>query len=314
MNLRINHNVHTRMMNAKEISAIIAGSESSETTRSVISGYAMQPMINIALRAVRSHLEHLMTVIDRENLSFSDPANLKRVLSRIESSFYEQLSRGLQRAYPTHHIAKRGDLSAPAKGFSWHIMPLHNPISLVKRQPDWGFSVLCKKDGHAEHALILMPALNEEYTASRGHGAELNGRRMRVSPLADESLAVASTNLLKGLAEVEDPDRRQGLVELYARLDSGVFTLESHRSLAIALAHVAAGKTDLLISKAPTAHEMAAGLLIAKEAGALSSEFNGNPVSDRSPVMLVANPKLAKRVLPWFKGKQTLFVKDTTAG
>ncbi|RMF17690.1 MAG: inositol monophosphatase [Gammaproteobacteria bacterium] len=267
----------------------------------------MQPMINIALRAVRSNLEHLLSILEREKLSLTDPDNVKRMLSRVESSFYETLARGLERAYPKHHIAKRGDLSGPAKGFSWHVMPLHNRLNLIKGLPDWGFSVVCKKDGQTEHALILMPALGLEYTASRGHGAELNGRRIRVANLADESLAVGSSNLISGLGKADDETPVQEILDLHLQLEKRVFALNQHRSLAIALAHLAAGKTDVVISKQPDPQELAAGLLIAKEAGALSSDFNGGPVTERSPAIMVASAKLTKRLLPVFKGKQSLF-------
>lgn len=267
----------------------------------------MQPMINIALRAVRSNLEHLLSVLERERLSLTDPDNIKRIISRVESSFHETLSRGLERAYPKHHIAKRGDLSAPAKGFSWHVMPLHNRLSLIKGQPDWGFSVVCKKDGQAEHALILMPALGLEFTASRGHGAELNGRRIRVANLAEETLAVASSNLINGLGKADEGTPVQDILNLHLQLEKKVFALNQHRSLAIALAYLAAARTDIIISKQPDPQELAAGLLIAREAGALSSDFNGSPVTDRSPVVMVASAKLTKRLLPMFKGKQSLF-------
>jgi myo-inositol-1(or 4)-monophosphatase len=110
----------------------------------------MQPLINIALRSIRATNEQIQLILDREELSFTDPEKLKRVITRVDSVFFDDLSKALQRAYPNHIIAKKGDLRG-SKGFTWHIMPVHNTTSLARGLPDWCFSVVCKKNDQPEH-------------------------------------------------------------------------------------------------------------------------------------------------------------------
>ncbi|WP_020409488.1 inositol monophosphatase family protein [Hahella ganghwensis] len=255
----------------------------------------MQPMINIALRAIRSTNEQINLAIEREELSFSDPDAIKRVISRVDSAFYENVSRALQRAYPTHQINKKGDLKGNPKGISWHILPLHNPASLIRGLPDWCFSVICKKNDQPEHALVIFPQSGDEYTASRGSGASLNGKRLRTSKTKDLELTLVSTNILDGIGNKENPT---GIFNTYAKLEKDCFGIRSAQCIPEQLVWIAAGKIDAVMLQHISPTETAAGLMIAKEAGALSADFNGNPLTDRTSNLICCNPKLLKNIAP----------------
>ncbi|OZG74099.1 inositol monophosphatase [Hahella sp. CCB-MM4] len=255
----------------------------------------MQPMINIALRAIRSTNEQINLVIEREELSFNDPDAIKRVISRVDSTFYDNLSRALQRAYPTHQIAKKGDLKGNPKGISWHILPLHNPASLIRGLPDWCFSVVCKKNDQIEHALIIFPQNGDEYTASKGAGASLNGKRLRVSKTKDLELTLIATNILDGVGSKENPSP---ILSTYANLERNCFGIRGANCIPEQLSWIAAGKIDAIILQNITPTETVAGLMIAKEAGALSADFNGNPLTDRTSTLVCCNPKLLKVITP----------------
>jgi len=254
----------------------------------------MQPLINIALRSIRATNEQIQLILDREELSFTDPENLKRVITRVDSLFYEDLSKALQRAYPNHLIAKKGDLKG-GKGFTWHIMPVHNTTSLARGLNDWCFSVLCKKNDQPEHALVILPVSGDEYTASRGGGASHNGRRLRVSKISDLQLALLSTNLLD---KVSQPELTAPVCEAYIDLDRTCFGLRSAHCIPLELCRVAAGSLDATLLRGISPQETSAALLIAKEAGCLSSEFGGNPLTDRSSTLICCNPKLLKLLAP----------------
>ncbi len=255
----------------------------------------MQPMINIALRAIRSTNEQINLIIEREELSFTDPDAIKRVISRVDSTFYENVSRALQRAYPTQQIAKKGDLKGNTKAITWHIMPLHNPTSLVRGLPDWCFSMICKKNDQPEHALIIFPQSGDEFTASRGAGASLNDRRLRVSKNKDLELAMITTNVLEDIGSNE---RRSEIMEAYAELEKASFEVRSGHCIPQQLAWAAAGKIDAAVMNNIDPAEIAAGLMIAKEAGALPGDFAGNPLTEKSKTLVCCNPKLLKSLTP----------------
>jgi len=255
----------------------------------------MQPMINIALRAIRSINEQINLIIEREELSFTDPGAIKRVITRVDSTFYENVSRTLQRAYPTHQIAKKGDFKGNAKAITWHIMPLHNAASLIRGLPDWCFSMICKKNDQPEHALIIFPQNGDEFTASRGAGATLNDRRLRVSKNKDLELALIGTNVLEGIGSNE---RRTEILDAYAELEKASFEVRSGHCIPQQLVWAAAGKIDAAVLDNINPTETAAGLMIAKEAGALSGDFAGNPLTDKSNNLVCCNPKLLKSLTP----------------
>ncbi|MBK8972238.1 MAG: inositol monophosphatase [Hahellaceae bacterium] len=254
----------------------------------------MQPMINIALRSIRATNEQIQLILDREELSFTDPEKLKRVITRVDGVFYDDLSKALQRAYPNHIVAKKGDLKG-GKGYTWHIMPIHNTTSLARGLSDWCFSVICKKNDQPEHALVVCPLSGDEYTATRGGGASHNGKRLRVSKIADLQLALISTNLLE---KVVAPEKSADYFETYRELEKDCFGIRSAHCIPLELCRVAAGNLDISLLKGISLQETAAGLLIAKEAGGLTSDFAGNPSGDRSSSLICCNPKLLKPIAP----------------
>lgn len=253
----------------------------------------MQPMVNIAIRAIRSTVEEINLILEREELSLSHPENIDRVINRVNAIFYDNVAKALQRAYSTHYIAEYGDLRGKENKHSWHIMPLHNPANLVRGLPDWCFSVICKKNDQTEHALLYFPATNDEYTASRGSGAALNEKRLRVSSNKELSLAVVSTNILSDLSESEAVD---STIERYRKLDNATYEIRSAHCLPLQLAYVAAGKLDATLMTNTEFPEIVAGSLIAKEAGALSGDFEGRPITERSTTIICGNPKILRRI------------------
>lgn len=275
---------------------MIARSSYNGELTSAFKVFSMQPFINIALRSIRTAVEQIQFLLEREGpLSFGEPDRLKRIIQRVDGLFSDELARALERAYPTHMLAKKGSLEGN-KGYSWHIQPLHNSASMARGLKDWAFSVVCKKNGRAEHALVIVPQLGDEYTASRGSGAALNGKRLRVSKTADPRLALISSNLLTSIGTREGSrlDPAQALETL------GAVCLDQRAShcLPLDLCQLAAGNVDAVVLDPCPLVELEAGLLIAAEAGALSCDTNGQPFNERSPNLICANPRLLKNLSP----------------
>jgi|LSQX01.1.fsa_nt_gb myo-inositol-1(or 4)-monophosphatase len=250
----------------------------------------MQPMINISLRAIRSSNEQLMQILERDGGKVATAQDLKRFLSQIEMNYYENISRALARAYPAHKIAKRGDFLSADKGFSWHISNIHNPLSFLRGLPDWGISIACKKGGVTEHAILTCPATQDEFTASRGSGASLNGKRIRVSGVATLENAIVATSVLQAPLTEENSNS----LMLFKELAAVSFQIRTSHCAPLDLANVAAGRLDAAILDQTTAPDLSAALLLCKEAGGLSGDFNGQPATDSTKRVVCANPKLFK--------------------
>ena len=141
---------------------------------------------------------------------------------------------------------------------------------------------------------MINPVTGEEYSASRGRGAALNSRRMRVSETRHLSEAVVVSNLLDQARGADEP-----LVwgELSAGLASQARQVRSTGCSVLDIARVAAGHLDAAILFRPSQEDLDIGLALANEAGVLSSDFSGNPSSGDTRQLAIANPKLIREVL-----------------
>ncbi len=145
----------------------------------------MQPMLNIALRAARSASELIFRSIERLDTIKVDEKDAKDYVSEVDRAAEQKIIDALRKAYPTHGIL--GEETGLHKGsgegedYLWIIDPLDGTTNFLRGIPHFAVSIACKYRGRLEHAVVLDPVRQEEFTASRGRGAQLNGRRLRVS-------------------------------------------------------------------------------------------------------------------------------------
>ncbi len=254
----------------------------------------MQPAIKMALRVARQGADYLKAHFERQDVGGNSPEDRQRQLDRITGNIYDNFAEQLQKAYRDHYFAPAGDSHADGHPLSWHIFPVIGAENLLRGIPDFVVALVQKKDGRTENLLMINPVTGEEYSASRGRSAALNSRRIRVSEIRQLSEAVVITNLLDQARGTEDP-----LVwgELAAGLASQSGRIGSTGCSVLDIARVAAGHLDLVVLFHPTPEDLDIGLALANEAGALSSDFSGNPSSLDSRQLVIANPKLIREAL-----------------
>ena len=109
----------------------------------------------------------------------------KDYVTEIDKAAEQSIVAALRKAYPNHGIlGEEGGLlegSGDGADYLWIIDPLDGTTNFVRGIPHYAVSIACKYRGRLEHAVVLDPVRQEEFTASRGRGAALNGRRLRVS-------------------------------------------------------------------------------------------------------------------------------------
>jgi len=145
----------------------------------------MQPMLNIALRAARSAGEMIFRSIERLDVISVDEKDAKDYVTEVDKAAELMIVQAIRKAYPTHSFLgeEGGVLEGSGEGadYQWIIDPLDGTTNFVRGVPHFAISIACKHRGRLEHAIVLDPVRQEEFTASRGRGAALNGRRLRVS-------------------------------------------------------------------------------------------------------------------------------------
>lgn len=247
----------------------------------------------MALRVARQGSDYLKAHFERQE-PIGDSEDRRKQLERVEQSVYDNFAEQLEKAYKDHVIAPLNQVEAEGIERSWHIFPVLGRENFLRGIPDFALALLQKKNNRTENLLLINPVTGEEYSASRGHGAALNSRRVRTSEIRHADRAALVSNLLDQARPGEDSLMWGEMASLLAR-DSSMFRTAG--CVALDIARVASGHLDAAVIFRPEPADLAIGVTLALESGALTGDFSGNPSTDKARQLIVANPKLFREVL-----------------
>lgn len=186
-----------------------------------------------------------------------------------------------------------------SEGWLWVIDPVDGTKNFSRGIPHFCFTIALCHENEPVVGLTLQPLLDEEFAAVRGQGATLNGRPMHVS----ETQTVRDSIVAVDMGYDDGRGRRQ--LELALALWPGMQSLRIPGSAALGIAYVAAGRWDVFLHADLQAWDLAAGLLLVREAGGIATDREGKPASIFSNGLIAATPavhadflKVAGR-LPW---------------
>ncbi|AQA19685.1 inositol monophosphatase [Halioglobus japonicus] len=256
----------------------------------------MEPMVNIALRAARKAGENIVRASDDLDRIDVVSKGTNDFVSEVDVNAEQEIRYHLKKAYPDHAIlGEEGGLDGDADAeYTWIIDPLDGTTNFARGIPHFAISIACLHKGKLEHAVVLNPVLREEFTASRGRGASLNGRRIRVTKRNSLDGALLGTGIpFKGHCD-DKLGAYAKSVEVLAGQCAGI---RRAGSAALDLAYVASGRFDAFWEVGLAKWDIAAGALLVKEAGGLVGDFNGSENYLESGNIVAGNPKCFKAVL-----------------
>ncbi len=174
---------------------------------------------------------------------------------------------------------------APESGRTWHLDPIDGTLNFALGLPGFCVSLALLQDGEPIAACIHVPVGDDTYTAVAGGGARLNGRPLQVSGRSRLADAVVSAQLKKDGRLAREPERLQALL---------VQTMKLRKvgAIALELAYVAAGAYDALVAGNPggiPTYDVAAGLLLVREAGGRVSGSDGAPYRNGGADLVASN-------------------------
>jgi myo-inositol-1(or 4)-monophosphatase len=258
----------------------------------------VHPIVNIALRVAREAASVIAQAHVRPDRVKVATKGKNDYVTDIDKTVEDLLISGLRKTYPDHSfLAEEGGSQEGAdKETLWIIDPIDGTRNFVMGIPHFCISMACLQRGKLQHAVIVDPILNEEFTASKGSGAQLNGNRIRVR--ARTSLEGATISLsCAGLRQYE------AMQELQQRLKGVAGGLRFTGSTALDLAYVAAGRLDAGWTAGVSPWDSAAGMLLVQEAGGLISNTQGDPDCLYSDSLVFGSPKCFKTLLQLASGK-----------
>ena len=191
----------------------------------------------------------------------------------------------LTRAYPDHGIIAEESGEREGSEYTWVIDPLDGTTNFLHGFPMFAVSVAVKRAGVLEHGVVYDPLHDEMFTASRGEGAQLNGKRIRVS---------TTRKLAPSLLGTGFPFRDLGIIEPWMRSFQSLLPKTSGirraGAAALDLAYVAAGRLDGFWEFGLKPWDMAAGALLIREAGGLVADVSGGQDFLENGNLVAANP------------------------
>ena len=203
----------------------------------------MEPMVTIALRAARKAGDLIVRASDELDRVGHQAKGVADYVTEVDIAAEQEILYQLGKAYPDHaFLAEESGQTGNAKSdHLWVIDPLDGTSNFMRGIPHYCVSIACIVDGRLAHAVVFDPVRQEEFTASRGRGAQLNGHRLRVSNRTDLRECLLGTGIpFLGHEQQRLPQYTQTLAELAAQC----MGIRRAGAAALDLAYVAAGRFD----------------------------------------------------------------------
>jgi myo-inositol-1(or 4)-monophosphatase len=252
----------------------------------------MHPMLNTAVKAAR----RAGTIINRA----SNNLDSLTVRAKQENDFVSEVDQKAEQAiidvllaaYPNHAILAEESGETGDSEFQWIIDPLDGTTNFLHGFPQYAISIALRVKGQLDQAVVYDPTRNELFTASKGAGAFLNDRRIRVS----KQIKLADSLIGTGFPyrDFTHLDAYTGMFRDLVQKTSG---LRRPGSAALDLAWVAAGRSDGFFEIGLNPWDIAAGCLLIKEAGGLVSDFTGEDGYLKSGHVVAGTPKVFAQLL-----------------
>ncbi len=258
----------------------------------------MHPMLNTAISAALKAGNFIARSMDRlDTLQVNNKAPQDYV-TEVDQRAEQIIIETIRKAYPSH------DFWGEESGFNdngsesvWIIDPLDGTTNFIHGMPHFAVSIALRHQGDLTQAVIYNPMTQELFTATKGSGAQVNNRRIRVANRRSMEGALLGTGF---------PYRAEHNIDRYLEsfrlLHPDTAGIRRPGSAALDLAFVAAGRFDGFWEFGLSPWDIAAGVLLVREAGGLVGDLSGGTTHMSSGNILAANPRLfdlmVKRLQP----------------
>jgi myo-inositol-1(or 4)-monophosphatase len=248
----------------------------------------MHALLNVAVMAARRAGNSLMRNLVKLDSLTVETKGHNDYVSEADRAAEREVIETIHKHYPDHAILAEESGSTGESDTVWIIDPLDGTTNYLHRFPVFAVSIGVQVKGRMEHAVVYDPVRQELFTASRGVGAQLDGRRIRVSGQTNLERALIGTGFPFRNANIE-MEPYLGMLGKIIRNTSGV---RRPGAAALDLCYVAAGRLDGFWEAGLAAWDLAAGGLIIREAGGIISGLDGSENYLETGHVLTGTPKV----------------------
>ncbi len=253
----------------------------------------IHPMLNIAVQAARQSSRMILRYMDQMDKVEITEKSQNDFVTQIDKLSEEIIITEIHKAYPHHAIlAEESGHGKNDHDYCWIIDPLDGTRNFMHGYPQFCISIALTKKNVVELGLVYDPIRQELFTATRGQGAYLNSRRIRISQNRKMDKALIGTGF---------PFRNKENIKNYMAAFENVFTqcgdIRRAGSAALDLAYVACGRLDGFWESNLQIWDIAAGSLMIKEAGGIVCDFQGGETHLERGNIIAGNPKILKELI-----------------
>ena len=254
----------------------------------------MHPMLNIAVRAATKAGELIIKKSeDLADLTIKEKGT-NDFVTNVDIQAEKEVIYHLKKAYPDHAFLSEesGYSGNENSDFLWIIDPLDGTNNFIHGIPHYCVSIALQVKGRTEVSVIYNPNLNQLFTASRGDGAQLNGKRIRVSNKTNLKGAILSAPVTRNVKILKNSYYSE-----IEELKKSISGLRYSGSLALDLSYVGAGFYDATWTMTSNKWDIAAALLIVREAGGLVSDITGGLDYEKTGRVIAGTPKIISKII-----------------
>ena len=253
---------------------------------------AMQPLLNIAVRAARRAGEVIVRGLNRLHRLDVRAKGHNDFVTEIDTQAEFEIIEIVRKHYPDHvFLAEESGRSGEGE-FVWIIDPLDGTTNFMHGFPQFAVSIGVERRGRMEHAVVYDPLRQELFTASRGDGAQLDGKRIRVSNQIGLERSLVGTGF-PFRSNLHWLDNYLAMLKAVTQVTAGI---RRPGAASLDLAYVAAGRLDAFWELGLSAWDTAAGSLLITEAGGMVGTLTGGEYKQQGHIV-VGTPKVYAALL-----------------
>ena len=252
----------------------------------------MHPMVNMAVRAARSAGNVIIRHMDRLDRLTVENKGRNDFVSEVDRMAEREIIRVLRKAYPDHGILAEETGGERRSEWLWIVDPLDGTTNYLHGFPQFAVSIALQHRSVLEAAVVYDPLRQELFTASRGAGALLDGRRIRVTQRNSLQDCLIGTGF-----PFRQPHHLQAYLGMFGDLLAGCTDLRRAGAAALDLAYVACGRLDGFWEIGLKPWDIAAGALLIQEAGGMVADFGGGDTYLDTGNVVGAHPSTCQSLL-----------------
>lgn len=248
----------------------------------------MHAMLNVAVMAARRGGDTLIRNMNKLEKLRVEQKGRNDFVSDADLAAEREIIDVILKHYPDHAIKAEESGSRGQSDYEWIIDPLDGTTNYLHGFPVFCVSVALAHKGRVEHGAVYDPLRQEFFTASRGQGAQLEGRKIRVSGRLELENALIGT----GFPYRDSNEALEPYLNMLTNAMKHTSGIRRAGAAALDLCYVAAGRLDAFWETGLMPWDMAAGALIIREAGGIVSGLDGSENFLDTGHILCGSPKI----------------------